>query len=106
MASLSPEHNVIVGIPSTQQCDGVTLYIINLCVGGVQWSVKQRYNAFAELHDKLVTNHGVARDLLPPKKIIGNKDPSFIEKRRCDLELYIQVQYEHSWLSKTIFLMT
>lgn len=91
MASLSPEENVEVYIPNTQESDGVTLYVINLCVGGIRWSVKQRYNAFAELHEKLVSNHGVARDLLPPKKIIGNKDPSFIEKRRSDLELYIQV---------------
>ncbi|KAG0713362.1 Nischarin [Chionoecetes opilio] len=90
MASLSPEHNVAVCIPGTQQADGVTLYTITMCVAGVQWSVKQRYNAFAELHEKLVSNHGVARDLLPPKKIIGNKDPSFIERRRGDLELYIQ----------------
>ncbi|XP_045615784.2 nischarin [Procambarus clarkii] len=90
MASLGREHHIGVTIPSTEQCDGVTLYNIILNVGPAQWSVKQRYNAFAELHDKLVGNHGVARDLLPPKKIIGNKDPSFIEKRRADLQLYLQ----------------
>ncbi|KAK4323305.1 hypothetical protein Pmani_005981 [Petrolisthes manimaculis] len=66
------------------------MYKITIKVGPTHWSVKQRYNAFADLHDKLVTNHGVARDLLPPKKIIGNKDPTFVKKRRADLELYIQ----------------
>lgn len=91
MASVSREHHVEARIPSTEQVEGVTLYNVILKVGPVEWSVKQRYNAFSELHDKLVSNHGVARDLLPPKKIIGNKDPAFIEKRRVDLELYLQV---------------
>lgn len=92
MASLSPDHHVEAAIETTEQSDGVTLYVITISVGTVKWTVKQRYNAFAELHDKLVSNHGLARDLLPPKKIIGNKDPAFIEKRRIDLQLYLQAR--------------
>jgi len=52
--------------------------------------VKHRYSAFAALHDILVNDHGVAKDLLPPKKVIGNQDPVFIEKRRAALETYLQ----------------
>ncbi|KAG7172734.1 Nischarin-like [Homarus americanus] len=104
MASLSRENQVEANISSTEQQDGVTLYNITLNVGPVQWSVKQRYNAFVELHDKLVSNHGVARDLLPPKKIIGNKDPAFIEKRRADLELYLQtiINFMHRALPREL----
>ncbi|XP_066972902.1 nischarin-like isoform X3 [Macrobrachium rosenbergii] len=94
MASLTPGtpgNHIEATIPNTEQFDGVTLYNINITVGPVRWSVRQRYNAFSELHEKLVSNHGVARDLLPPKKIIGNKDPAFVEKRRGDLQLYLQL---------------
>lgn len=90
MASLGPDQHVEATIESTEQSEGITLYVISISVGTVKWTVKKRYNAFAELHDKLVSNHGLARDLLPPKKIIGNKDPAFIEKRRIDLQLYLQ----------------
>lgn len=92
MASLGPDQHVEATIESTEQSEGITLYVISISVGTVKWTVKKRYNAFAELHDKLVSNHGLARDLLPPKKIIGNKDPAFIEKRRIDLQLYLQVR--------------
>lgn len=90
MACLSPEEHVDVFIIGSELVDGVTLYTITISVGAYNWSVKQRYNSFLELHEKLVNNHGVARDLLPPKKLLGNKDPAFIEKRRANLQLYLQ----------------
>jgi nischarin len=52
--------------------------------------VKHRYSAFAALHEILVADHGVSKELLPPKKVIGNQDPVFIEKRRAALETYLQ----------------
>ncbi|CAI6346896.1 unnamed protein product [Macrosiphum euphorbiae] len=70
--------------------DGVTYYHIKVNVGDVTWSVQKRYNEFLELHKKLVNEHTVTKDILPGKKIIGNKDPNFIERRRVGLEIYLQ----------------
>jgi hypothetical protein len=59
-------------------------------LGEVWWTVKHRYKEFDQLHSLLVLNHGLRKDLLPAKKIIGNKDPEFIERRREDLEVYLK----------------
>ncbi|KAA0202552.1 hypothetical protein HAZT_HAZT008825 [Hyalella azteca] len=67
-----------------------TEYNIIVHVGNVQWAVKHRYKDFQCLHQRLTTNHGISKHLLPPKKIIGNKDPTFIERRRIDLQAYLQ----------------
>ncbi|XP_026812478.1 nischarin [Rhopalosiphum maidis] len=70
--------------------DGVTYYFIKVNVGDVTWTVQKRYKEFLELHKKLVNEHTVTKDILPGKKIIGNKEPNFIEKRRVGLEIYLQ----------------
>lgn len=54
-----------------------------------------RYNDFAELHDKLVSEHCVEKDILPPKKLIGNKCEAFVEKRRQSLEIYLNAVYNY-----------
>ncbi|XP_038207299.1 nischarin [Zerene cesonia] len=69
--------------------DSVTYYKIVVKVGFVQWDVWHRYSDFVELHDKLVNDFGVAKDLLPPKKVIRNKTPKFIEHRREALKEYL-----------------
>ena len=56
--------------------DGVTYYHIKVNVGDVTWSVQRRYKEFLELHKKLVNEHTVTKDILPGKKIIGNKEPN------------------------------
>lgn len=68
----------------------VTYYHIKVNVGDVTWSVQKRYKEFLELHNKLVSEHTVTKDILPGKKIIGNKEPNFIERRRVGLEIYLQ----------------
>ncbi|XP_022189395.2 nischarin [Nilaparvata lugens] len=83
-------NDTTITIPQVENTNNIVFYIINVKVGPVEWSVKQRYNGFLELHEILVSDHSVAKDLLPPKKIIGNKDPVFIEKRRAGLETYLQ----------------
>ncbi|CAG9568142.1 unnamed protein product [Danaus chrysippus] len=70
--------------------DNITFYKILVNVGTVQWSVSHRYSDFVELHDKLVVDHGVAKDLLPPKKVIRNKTPKFVEQRREALNDYLK----------------
>lgn len=70
--------------------DKVTHYNIEVQVGDIFWSLSHRYSDFVELNDKLVKDHSLSKDLLPPKKVLGNLDPTFLEKRKCDLEIYLQ----------------
>ncbi|XP_076044286.1 nischarin-like [Oratosquilla oratoria] len=90
MANLTNDRLVEVLIPSAHPLEAYTEYKIQVTIESVTWIVGHRYNDFVDLHEKLVSNHGLARDLLPPKKLIGNKDPVFIETRRKDLQLYLQ----------------
>ncbi|XP_031846924.1 nischarin [Nomia melanderi] len=89
------QENVQIKIPSTDTVDGVTYYCIEVGIASVKWTVKHRYNDFAELHDKLVTEHCVEKDILPPKKLIGNKCEAFVEKRRLSLEVYLSIVYNY-----------
>ncbi|XP_014253560.1 nischarin-like [Cimex lectularius] len=77
-----------IDIPRVEEKDGVTYYVINVRVGPVSWQVQHRYREFSALHATLVNDHGISKDILPPKKMI-NKNPNFIEKRRTDLENYL-----------------
>lgn len=70
--------------------DSVTYYKIVVKVGSVNWVVWHRYSNFVELHERLTTDHGVAKDLLPPKKVIRNKTPKFVEQRREALNEYLK----------------
>lgn len=79
-----------VCIPFAEKEEDCTVYVIKVSLGEVWWLVKQRYKNFDLLHQQLVLNHGLRKDLLPAKKIIGNKDPEFIERRRADLEIYLK----------------
>lgn len=83
------ECNVAISEAETD-ANSVTYYNVNVNVGGVTWSVRKRYREFLELHKKLVHEHTVTRDILPGKKMIGNKDPGFVERRRVGLEIYLQ----------------
>ena len=82
-------HDTEIKIPNVEKNDNVTIYLIKVRIGNVTWTVPHRYSDFVELQEKLVTDHGVAKDILPPKKVIGNREPAFIEKRRAALEVYL-----------------
>lgn len=86
---------VVIKIPSYETVDNVTYYEIEVRVSSVQWTVRHRYNEFAELHEILVSEHCVEKEILPPKKLIGNKCESFIEKRRIGLENYLNAVYNY-----------
>ncbi|KAJ6636074.1 Nischarin, partial [Pseudolycoriella hygida] len=70
--------------------DGTTFYYIHVTVGKVNWMVQHRFKEFVELNDKLVTGHGISSDLLPPKKVLGNRNPEFLVQRQHLLEIYLQ----------------
>lgn len=84
------ECNIVISKAETDTDDRVTYYIIKVNVGDITWSVRKRYKEFLQLHQKLVNEHTVTKDILPGKKMIGNKEPSFIERRRVGLEIYLQ----------------
>ncbi|PZC83030.1 hypothetical protein B5X24_HaOG208897 [Helicoverpa armigera] len=75
--------------------DNVTYYKITVKVGLVHWNVLHRYSDFVELHEKLVADHGVAKELLPPKKVIRNKTPKFVEQRREALGEYLKNVFKY-----------
>lgn len=79
-----------VCIPFAEKEEDCTVYVIKVTLGEVWWLVKRRYKNFDVLHQQLVLNHGIRKDILPAKKILGNKDPEFIERRRADLEIYLK----------------
>lgn len=84
------QHETSIKIPRTEEIGNVTFYIIEVTVGHTSWQVMRRYSEFYELHNQLIIDHGVVKDDLPPKKVIRNKCPIFIETRRHGLESYLQ----------------
>ncbi|XP_030748701.1 nischarin-like [Sitophilus oryzae] len=86
----SNSNEVLIQIPLTEEIDNVTFYQISVKVGEIKWNVKHRYSEFYNLHNQLITDHGVSKDILPSKKVIGNKSEPFIENRRKALEKYVQ----------------
>lgn len=79
-----------IEIPTTEEINGITYYKIHVSVGDIEWKVDHRYSEFFDMHNQLIQEHGIAKDLLPSKKVIRNKSPTFIESRRKGLEEYLQ----------------
>ncbi|KAJ8676420.1 hypothetical protein QAD02_012207 [Eretmocerus hayati] len=92
---LMNQNDVQLSIPASETSDNVTYYLIDIRIANVKWTVKHRYSEFAELHETLVLDHCVDKDILPPKKYIGNKSESFVEKRRIGLEIYLNSVYNY-----------
>uniref|UniRef100_A0A8C4M5J6 Nischarin n=1 Tax=Equus asinus asinus TaxID=83772 RepID=A0A8C4M5J6_EQUAS len=74
-------------LPGSSSCP---VYIIQVTDGSHEWTVKHRYSDFHDLHEKLVAERKIDKNLLPPKKIIGKNSRSLVEKREKDLEVYLQ----------------
>lgn len=79
-----------VRIIGTSQIENYTVYTIQISVSDCHWTVKHRYSEFCDLHEKLVATKRATKSQLPPKKVFGNTSKSFIEKRRSELEVYLQ----------------
>ncbi|KAF5287230.1 hypothetical protein FQR65_LT12274 [Abscondita terminalis] len=84
------QNDTTINISEVEEIGGVTYYKIDVRVGEIQWRVLHRYNDFYDLHNALVVDHGVAKDMLPPKKVIRNKCPNFVDTRRQGLEIYLR----------------
>lgn len=92
---LMNQDDVLIKIPSHEVSDNITLYNIVIRVASVEWTVKHRYNDFLLLHETLVSEHCVEKDILPPKKLLGNRTDAFINKRRHGLEAYLNIVYNY-----------
>jgi len=88
MANYLLSANTKISVPEIVNEENITYYVINVEIDDARWEVKRRYNDFLSLHEKLV-DVGVDKDGLPPKKLLGNKDPAFLMKRRKELETYL-----------------
>ncbi|XP_067424219.1 nischarin isoform X5 [Emydura macquarii macquarii] len=86
-AEETPKEARILG---SELVESYTVYIIQISVGTHQWTVKHRYSDFHDLHEKLVSEKKIDKNLLPPKKIIGKNSKSLVEKRQKELEVYLQ----------------
>lgn len=69
MSCFLKSNDTSVSIIRIAENDGITYYEIEVKVGIVKWTVKHRYSEFCDLHDKLVLEQSLSKDLLPPKKV-------------------------------------
>lgn len=67
---LNHVNETTIKIPRNIDINGITYYDIHINIGFVSWTVQHRYKEFVDLHEKLVSGQSIARDLLPPKKVI------------------------------------
>lgn len=86
---LNPD-DVEINIPNVEIDNNVIYYVVEIKMNELKWSVKHRYNDFYDLHQTLIVDHGVSKDSLPPKKVINNKCPEFIQMRKEGLETYLR----------------
>lgn len=83
-------NDILIQIPGVKEVENVTFYLIRIRVDTVTWTISHRYSEFYDLHQILCADHGVSKSLLPPKRTIRNKCPTFVEGRRRALEVYLQ----------------
>ncbi|XP_061430315.1 nischarin [Lethenteron reissneri] len=83
-----------VRVVGAEAVDSYTVYIIEVRVGRHHWTVKHRYSAFHDLHERLVLQKQVERALLPPKRILGKNSRALVARRQRELEQYLQALLE------------
>ncbi|CAN0064437.1 unnamed protein product [Lampetra planeri] len=83
-----------VRVVGAEAVDSYTVYIIEVRVGRHRWTVKHRYSAFHDLHERLVLQKQVERALLPPKRILGKNSRALVARRQRELEQYLQALLE------------
>ncbi|GFU03055.1 hypothetical protein TNCV_113631 [Trichonephila clavipes] len=61
----------ICRIIKSEDKDGFTNYAIEVRIPPFKWQVMRRYRQFVELHEKMIKNFSVNKNLLPPKKLLA-----------------------------------
>ncbi|XP_045521853.1 PX domain-containing protein kinase-like protein isoform X5 [Pieris brassicae] len=82
--------NLVCTLENAQNINKHTEYILRVQKGpskGNKWTVSRRYRDFASLH--LSIQQAYIDLPLPPKKLIGNMQPSFIAERQVALQQYV-----------------
>ena len=82
--------NMSVAIIASNTTNSTTFYQLQVSVDAYQWVVEHRYSNFAELNSQLVAERLIPADLMPGKRLIGSREPAFVDRRRQDLETYIR----------------
>ena len=82
--------NMTVAIIASNTTNTTTFYQLQVSIDSYQWIVEHRYSNFAELNSQLVADKLIPVDLLPGKKLIGSREPAFVDRRRQDLEAYMR----------------
>ncbi|KAJ2948611.1 hypothetical protein O0L34_g7865 [Tuta absoluta] len=100
---LDDTEKLICTVENAQNINKHTEYILRVQRGPNKenrWTVSRRYSDFAALHLSLQPAN---IDLpLPPKKLIGNMQPSFIAERQIALQAYINEVLKHQVLALTL----
>lgn len=82
--------NLSVSLVSASTSPVTTHYQVQVTVSDVQWRVDRRYSDFAQLNTQLLAAKHLSSDSLPPKKLLGNREPVFVERRRQELDSYLE----------------
>ncbi|KAL4718765.1 hypothetical protein ACJJTC_012325 [Scirpophaga incertulas] len=100
---LDDTETLICTLENAQNINKHTEYILRVQRGPCkdnQWHVSRRYSDFAALHSTLQCS-GIELPL-PPKKLIGNMQPSFIAERQIALQTYINEILNHHILALSL----
>ncbi|XP_075981462.1 PX domain-containing protein kinase-like protein [Anticarsia gemmatalis] len=90
-------------VENAQNINKHTEYILRVQRGvskETKWNVSRRYRDFAALHSSL--QQANIELPLPPKKLIGNMQPSFIAERQIALQNYINEVLKHEVLALSL----
>eukprot|EP01094_Clydonella_sp_ATCC50884_P003171 TRINITY_DN12442_c0_g1_i1.p1 TRINITY_DN12442_c0_g1~~TRINITY_DN12442_c0_g1_i1.p1 ORF type:complete len:243 (-),score=90.02 TRINITY_DN12442_c0_g1_i1:252-914(-) len=85
-----------------------TAFVFQIECDGFQWHIEKRYsfcyNFYCTLRSTFPKQtHGVP---FPPKKVLNNMDPSFIENRRLQLENFIQEMTRRAPVNSSVALLS
>ncbi|CAG9795833.1 unnamed protein product [Diatraea saccharalis] len=102
-AVVDDTEKLICTVENAQNINKHTEYILRIQRGPCKenkWYVSRRYRDFAALHTSLqVANIDLP---IPPKKLIGNMQPSFIAERQIALQTYINEVLKHQQLTLSL----